>query len=175
MDNKILAERTGLCDELTGALIGLARACENNPYDDSVIDVLIEGLTTITDAKIGNERIKEVIEKVREKKYEIVPNCKICTAKCGNTDDYDVAGIWNDDKDIRSLKLLLLSGIRAMAADICHAGLGYRDEEINNFFIKVLCVLSYDMQKEDLLTIAMEAGETVFKCRELLNKADAEK
>ena len=42
MENKKFCFQVGqtaeLQDELTGALIGLARACENNPYDASVTD-----------------------------------------------------------------------------------------------------------------------------------------
>ena len=43
------ADTANLQDELTGALIGLARACENNPHDESVTDVLIEGLRSCSE------------------------------------------------------------------------------------------------------------------------------
>lgn len=170
------ADTANLQDELTGALIGLARACENNPHDESVTDVLIEGLfTTITNVNFNDETIKEITEKVRKKKYEVVPNCSICTAKCGNTDDYDVKKIWDADEDIRSLKSLILFGIRGMAAYAYHANvLGYRDDTVNNFFIKALCVLGYDMGKEALLPITMEVGEVNLRCMELLDKANTE-
>ena len=91
------AETANLQDELTGALIGLAKACESNPHDESVTDIIVEGLfTTITNVNFNDETIRKITEKVRKKKYEVVPNCSVCTAKCGNTDDYDVTKIWNE-------------------------------------------------------------------------------
>ena len=58
------ADTANLQDELTGALIGLARACENNPHDESVTDVLIEGLfTTITMLILMTRRLKRLLKK----------------------------------------------------------------------------------------------------------------
>ena len=152
------AETANLQDELTGALIGLAKACESNPHDESVTDIIVEGLfTTITNVNFNDETIRKITEKVRKKKYEVVPNCSVCTAKCGNTDDYDVTKIWNEQEDIRSLKSLILFGIRGMAAYAYHANvLGYRDNTVNDFFIKTLCILGYDLNKDDLLPVVME-------------------
>ena len=170
------AETANLQDELTGALIGLAKACESNPHDESVTDIIVEGLfTTITNVNFNDETIRKITEKVRKKKYEVVPNCSVCTAKCGNTDDYDVTKIWNEQEDIRSLKSLILFGIRGMAAYAYHANvLGYRDNTVNDFFIKTLCILGYDLNKDDLLPVVMEVGEVNLKCMELLDKANTE-
>ena len=83
--------------------------------------------------------------------------------------------LWDADEDIRSLKSLILFGIRGMAAYAYHANvLGYRDDTVNNFFIKALCVLGYDMGKEALLPITMEVGEVNLRCMELLDKANTE-
>lgn len=170
------AETANLQDELTGALIGLAKACESNPHDESVTDIIVEGLfTTITNVNFNDETIRKITEKVRKKKYEVVPNCSVCTAKCGNTDDYDVTKIWNEQEDIRSLKSLILFGIRGMAAYAYHANvLGYRDNTVNDFFIKALCILSYDLNKEELLKVVTEAEEVKHKCMELRSKSNTE-
>ena len=53
-----------------------------------------------------------MIERVEEEKSRIAPGCGTCVAKCGTTDNYDMEQIWNADEDIRSLKSLLLFGIR---------------------------------------------------------------
>ena len=46
------AETARLQDELTGALIGLARACGNNPKTENTDRVIIEGLfTCVTNVK----------------------------------------------------------------------------------------------------------------------------
>ena len=180
MENKKFCFQVGqtaeLQDELTGALIGLARACENNPYDASVTDIIAEGLfATITNVNLNDEIIREMTEKVRKKKYEVVPNCRVCTAKCGNTDDYDVTRIRNEADDIRSLKSLILCCIKGMAADLYHANLlGYRDNTVYDFYIKALCILSYDLNKEELLKVVTEAEEVKHKCMELRSKSNTE-
>ena len=47
---------------------------------------------------------------------------------CGQTEDYDMSKLWNANEDIRSLKSLILFGIRGMAAYAYHAMvLGYKD------------------------------------------------
>ena len=59
------AETANLQDELTGALIGLAKACESNPHDESVTDIIVEGLfTTITNVNFNDETIRKITENV---------------------------------------------------------------------------------------------------------------
>ena len=54
------AATAALQDELTGALIGLAHACENNPKTDATDRIVIEGLfTTITNVNFNDETLKE--------------------------------------------------------------------------------------------------------------------
>lgn len=170
------ADTANLQDELTGALIGLAKACAGNPYTDSAIDVMIEGLfTTITNVNFNNETIQILIDKVHAEKDKVVPNCGSCASRCGNTDDYDLNQIWNDNEDIRSLKSLILFGIRGMAAYAYHAEvLGYKDEDVRKFFVKALSFLGYDLEMNDLLPVVMEVGEVNFKCMELLDRANTE-
>jgi len=56
-------------DELTGALIGLARSCGNNPKAENTDEIIIEGLVhTITNSNTGAAALKAMIEKVREEK-----------------------------------------------------------------------------------------------------------
>ena len=49
--------------------------------------------------------------------------------------------MWEADEDIRSLKSLILFGIRGMAAYAYHAMvLGYTNEEVNDFFYQcIIC------------------------------------
>ena len=62
-----------------------------------------------------------MIAKVHAEKERVVPNCATCASPCGNTSDYDMKEIWEADEDIRSLKSLILFGIRGMAAYAYHA------------------------------------------------------
>lgn len=168
------ASTAKLQDKLTGALIGLAKACGNNQKSKSTDRIIIEGLfTTITNVNFNNETLTEMINIVHAEKNTVVPNCSACQSRCGNTDDYDMNLLWNDYEDIRSLKSLILFGIRGMAAYAYHAMvLGYTNDEVNNFFYKALSVISYDMEMNDLLPIVLEVGEVNLKCMALLDEAN---
>ena len=46
-----------------------------------------------------------------------------------------MAHMWSADEDTRSLKSLILFGMRGMAAYAYHAGvMGYSDEAVNRYF-----------------------------------------
>lgn len=157
-----------LQDELTGALIGLARACSDNTYDKDTIGLLIEGLfTTITNVNFNDETIKRIIDRTRDEKERIAG---------GKTyEDYNMKKIWDGDEDIRSLKSLILFGVRGMAAYAYHARvLGYTDKEVDDFFVKALCTLGEDHTQDWLLSVVMEVGTVNYKCMALLDKANTE-
>ena len=83
--------------------------------------------------------------------------------------------IWNADEDIRSLKSLILFGVRGMAAYAYHAMvLGYTDASLNQFFINALSALSKDLGMDELLPIVMEVGRFNLLCMQLLDKANTE-
>lgn len=116
-----------------------------------------------------------MIAKVHAEKERVVPNCATCASPCGNTSDYDMKEIWEADEDIRSLKSLILFGIRGMAAYAYHAAvLGYEDETVNAFFYKALSFLGFDLEMGDLLPVVLEVGEVNLKCMELLDRANTE-
>ena len=164
-----------LQDALTGALIGLARAAGNGA-DRETCALLIEGLfTTVTNVNFNAESIQALIEKAHAEKARLAPNCSDCEAHCGRTEDYDMNELWNADEDIRSLKSLILFGIRGMAAYAHHAMvLGYTDDDVNAFFAKALCAVGDDWDMAGLLPIALEVGEKNLKCMALLDRANTE-
>ena len=89
---------------------------------------------------------------------------------------YDLVKVWREaDEDIKSLKSLLLFGLRGIAAYAYHAMvLGYNDEEVNRFFYKGMSALGQVRTMENQLGIVMETGAENFKCMELLDKANTE-
>ena len=112
-----------------------------------------------------------MIEKVREEKNTVAPDCTVCAAPCGNTSEYDVSNIWKHETDVRGVETAILFGIREMAAIIYPAVfMGKTDAEVNEFSYKALCMISYGMSKEDLLPVVQELGEMHQKCRELLGQ-----
>ena len=171
------ADVAKLQDELTGALIGLARATDQTPdTNDGTWRLLIEGLfTTVTNVNFSETSIRALLARVHAEKQRLVPNCAACTAACGRTSDYDLAQLWNAQEDIRSLKSLILFGVRGMAAYAHHAMvLGYTDGDVNRFLAKALFAVGEDWGMDELLPIVMEVGEKNLKCMALLDKANTE-
>jgi len=167
------ADTAKLQDVLTGALVGLARAAQVNKPNASTHRTMLEALfTTVTNVNFDNEAVTRQIEAVRNAKNTLL-------AQVGNpgvnTGDYDIEKLWNDNEDIRSLKSLLLFGLRGMAAYAYHALiLGYSDEEVNNFFYKGMFAIGEDWGMDELLPLVMESGTVNLKCMEMLDKANTE-
>ena len=171
------ADVAKLQDELTGALIGLARATDGDaPVNADTWRLMIEGLfTTVTNVSFNEKTIRELIDRVHKEKVRLVPGCSGCGSRCGRNDDYDMNMLWNAQEDIRSLKSLILFGVRGMSAYAHHAMvLGYTDEEVNRFFAKALFAVGEDWGMDELLPIVMEVGEKNLKCMALLDKANTE-
>ena len=161
-------------DELTGALIGLARATEGNEdlVSSSTDNVVLEGLFAAAADVSSDKTITELIARVQEEKRKLVPNCFGCAEPCGRTGDYDMQELWTADKDTRALKTLILLGIRGMAAYAYPASvLGYTDKAVNSFVYKALFAIGMDWGMDELLPIALEIGEVNLKCMALLDKA----
>ena len=68
-------ENTALLqDELTGALVGLARVCQTNERTKNAERLVVEGLfTTITNVNFNDATIQKLIDRVNEEKAVISP------------------------------------------------------------------------------------------------------
>ena len=164
-------------DRLTGALIGLARAAEGNEdkLTAATDSLILEGLfTTVTNVSFDRERVEALTEKVREEKLRLIPACGTCDSVCGRNDDYDMEQLWQADEDQRSLKSLILFGIRGMAAYAYHAAvLGKSDPEVNSFFYSALRALGWnDPGQNHLLPLVLKVGEINLKAMALLDQAN---
>ena len=63
------SETARLQDELTGALIGLAKACQNGVKTENTTKLILEGLfTTITNVNFYDDTIRDMIGRVHEEK-----------------------------------------------------------------------------------------------------------
>lgn len=151
-----------LQDELTSSLITLSKSAKGNETPE-IYKTIIEGLfTTITNVAFDDEAIKRQIEKT----VKLIP-AQMADSKI-NLDE-----LWNADDDIRSLKSLILLGMRGMAAYAYHAFvLGYNDDSVNSFFLKGLSAIDDNLSADELLSIVMELGEVNLKCMALLDEAN---
>ena len=151
-------EVANLQDELTSSLIKLANTL---PKTEENTELLIEGLfTTITNVNFDAQNIREDIDNIVQKTGQ---------------KDFDIQSVWNCDEDIRSLKSLILFGLKGIAAYAHHARvLGYKDNDIDSFFFEALQAVSKDLSADELLALVLKTGEINLKCMELLDKANTE-
>ena len=170
-----------LQDTLTGALIALANtaACSNKNSNrnlsaslvDEINHLILEGLfTTITNVNFDDASIKDLTARIHTAAAKTANACNGSIVS-----DYNMNNIWNANEDIRSLKSLILFGVRGMAAYAYHAmTLGYTDASLNQFFLTALDSLSKDWGMNELLPIVMEVGRFNLTCMELLDRANTE-
>jgi len=153
-----------LQDKLTGALIGLARAAGGASPSKSADKAVIDGLfTTVTNVNFNDKTIQKQVDIINSEKAKL-------SAKY---DNYDMNQLWGANEDIRSLKSLILFGMRGMAAYAHHAYiLGRTDETVNNFFYKGLAAIGEDKPADELLALVMELGNVNLRCMEILEEAN---
>jgi len=162
-----------LQDRLTGELVALARV-ENGHATESTWKVILEGLfTTITNVSFSDEAVELQIQKTRDEIKKLHKNCTGTVDSCPHHKPLDMSILWEGNEDIRSLKSLLLLGLRGMGAYAYHAYvLGLTDDTVNRFMIKALIALGADLPAEELLALDMELGQVNLACMALLDKAN---
>jgi len=159
-----MADTANLQDVMTGALVALARAAEGKTLSKSATHIMFEGLfTAITNVSFNNSTLGDLIKRIDAE----------TTALGGDTSAYPLDDIWRGDEDIRSLKSLILLGLRGMAAYAYHAWvLGYRDDTVNEFCFTAMRAIGSDMDASTLLPLVLKTGEVNLKCMELLDTAN---
>ena len=161
------ADTANYQDEIIGALIGLARAAKNGRPTEST-DALVEKalFTTITNVNFNNSTIKAIKTEVEQEKHRISSE---------KFEDYSMPEIWDGNADIRSLKSLVLFGLKGMAAYAYHARvLGKTCREVDQFFYEALYHLGEDEPQDVLLPLVLKTGAVNLKCLELLDHANTE-
>ncbi len=150
-------------DELTAALIGLARAAESTKPTSSTDSLLMRGLfATVTNVNFDQISLVELIAEVRSE-----------TECLGGGENFDAASLWQGDADIVSLRSTLLFGLRGMAAYAWHAFvLGKTDEAVTAWLYKGLREVGREHTVADWLGLLMEFGHINLKCMELLDAAN---
>ena len=168
-------ETAGLQEQLTGALIGIARAVDGNEHliSDSTDKIVREGLAaTIPGTKPGNRSLSLLIQRAEDEKRKLIPLCYECASPCGKNNNYDMRGLYAADEDICSLKSLILCGIRSMAVHACRAAeLGQTDHEVSRFFYQALFAVGEEsFGVQELLPVAAQFGKMNLRCMDLLDR-----
>lgn len=153
-------------DKLIGACIGLAKAVQKTAATEATDACIKKALfTTVTNVNFDDESIKAMVACVDKMKADLDPAAE----------DYDMAKLWDDNEDIRSLKTLILLGVKGVAAYAHHAAiLGYKDSEVDAFFYEALVAVGSDLGMDALLPLVLKTGDINLKCMALLDKANTE-
>jgi hydroxylamine reductase len=158
-------EVAGRQDELTAALIGLARAAEGKMPDAATDALVMQGLfATITNVSFDNARLNAMIKDIRA-----------AAAKLGSAPEFDPQALFHGNEDIVSLRSTLLFGMRGVAAYAWHAKvLGYEDRAVTEWFYKGLREMAKDHDVATWVQLVLECGKINLACMAVLDKANTE-
>lgn len=165
----------------------LVRLREEGKEELREVDILvIENLfTTITNVNFNNEDLKDKIEKSLkvkenllnrlENKEELSKAALISIKREEFLVKVEEAGIlFEKDEDKRSLKEMIIYGLKGLAAYLKHgAVLKEIDDNINLFIEKALAeTLKQDITVEELIALVLEVGKYGVAGMELLDRAN---
>jgi hydroxylamine reductase len=166
------------------------RLKEKGTVDKKAARFVCEALfTTITnvawDDEVIIERIKEglkvrdaVKEKVGATISGALPDCAIWTPKDKEeiiakamSDEVRITAAPNED--VRSLRELLIIGVKGIAAYADHAAvLGHEKDDIYNFIMEALASATKDLSVGNMIAMVMKAGEMSVNAMALLDTAN---
>ena len=144
--------------------------------------------TTITNVNFDEDRIADAIKeglRIRDglkAKYNVSDEGLHDSATfTGSTKEdflahHDKAAVTAEaNEDIRSLKELMIYGLKGVAAYADHAAiLGYEDEDVMKFFIEGMASTTENLTVDELVNLVMKTGETAVKGMAILDKANTE-
>jgi len=181
------SETAELQDVLLYSLSGLALVADEGKKQNKDIDEAIEHIyeslfSTLTNVNFDNEFFKDRIERSKE----LIIKFSTKTKYDIDCVDYDYKNLeersgkigissLDSDSDLRSLKELLLYGLKGLAAYYYHAKiLGYNDDGIEDFLVSGLIDLRKTLSAEELTTKVLACGEAGVNCMALLDRANTE-
>lgn len=188
------AEVAGLQDLLLFVTKGVAmvnqcareKGVNTEVADKYIIDALF---TTITNANFDDAAISEKITfglEVRDNIKKAV-NSDECCGGCekhdaitwtGSPDSYEakakaVGVLSTENEDVRSLRELIVYGVKGMAAYYEHAtNLGHHDKEVVKFIEEALVSTTKDLSVDELVALTLKTGELAVTTMALLDSAN---
>ncbi len=151
--------------------------------------------TTITNGNWDNDRFVAMIKEAL-KRREALKDKFLAAYKEKNGKDFDenlhhsatwfsddvaefnekaksVGVLSTEDEDVRSLRELLIIGLKGVAAYADHAAiLGFEKEDIYDFLMEALASTTKDLSVDDMVGLVMKAGEVAVNTMALLDEAN---
>ncbi len=147
-----------------------------------IIDSLF---TTITNANFDNERFIELIDESIKIKKELLSSAGSSLPEAATwinqeNSDLSIKGsgvgvLSTENEDVRSLRELLIYGLKGVAAYTHHAFvLGYEDKDVYNFIVEGMASTLKDLTIDEMVAVVLKCGDTAVKAMALLDKANTE-
>lgn len=181
-------DTANLQDLLVFTLKGLSvvadEAKKQGKLDKSIGLFIAQGLfATITNANFDNDRFVALIKETIAKRDGL-------KTAIGFSSDADVVN-WNGaeadfaakaaevgvlsqaNEDVRSLRELLIYGLKGMAAYADHAAmLGFEKTEVYDFMVDALVSMTQDLSVDEMVGMVLKCGETAVTAMALLDEAN---
>ncbi len=85
----------------------------------------------------------------------------------------EVGVLSTENEDVRSLRELLIIGLKGVAAYADHAAiLGFQKDDINDFIMEALASTTKDLSVDEMIALVMKAGEISVNTMALLDEAN---
>jgi hydroxylamine reductase len=138
---------------------------------------------TITNANFDNERFYELIEEAFELREELkkitgASSNLDCVNWKGDRSEFVAKGasvgvLSTENEDVRSLRELLVYGLKGMAAYVEHAAmLGYEDNDVYAFMMEALATTCKELTVDEMVAEVLKCGEYGVKAMAQLDKAN---
>lgn len=148
---------------------GLFVTVTNTNFDDRAIEKIV---------REGLELNKSLRDKYAEEITGTLPGCATWDPAPGEdllSRITDASVMATENEDVRSLRELLVYGIKGIAAYAHHAdALGHTDAAIQAFFVKALASTTKELSVDDMVALVMEAGKYAVDTMAILDKANTE-
>jgi hydroxylamine reductase len=169
---------------LKGLSVVAAEAKKQGKLDKSVGLFIAQGLfATITNANFDNDRFVELVKETISKRDAL----KTATGFSSDADEVNWNGAEADfvakgaevgvlsqaNEDVRSLRELLIYGLKGMAAYADHAAmLGFEKDEIYDFMVEALVSTTQDLSVDEMVGLVLKCGEVAVTAMALLDEAN---
>ncbi len=183
------AETAELMDTLVFVLKGISLTLEkrgNNKIDKEIGRFITKALfMTITNANFSTQAIMDEIEDAFEVRDSLIKKYGTCGCGCdsviwrGKTQAEiiekakSVGVLSTENEDVRSLRELLIYGIKGISAYAKHAAvLGYDDDSIYEFIVKGLASTTKNLSVDEMVALVLECGKVAVTTMALLDNAN---
>ncbi|MBN1826941.1 MAG: hydroxylamine reductase [Candidatus Eisenbacteria bacterium] len=175
------------------AVFGERAARAGLPVRDEALFVMRGLFATVTNTNFDDDRFEEWIDRGLKTRDSLrrrienagaavpqgdLPDAAVWTAP--SPKDFpikakEVGVLSTPSEDVRSLRELLVYGLKGMAAYLDHAAvLGYRDDGTEAFLFRGLASTTRDLSADEMTALVLECGGFGVRAMELLDRANTE-